>query len=107
MRSSAKRGPAAAGTVLVASVASVTTGILTQHWAIAWWVATGVLVVIGAGLQWWLTVTDSSEDLHSQEINRAAVKGSLRQSMRHSGKQSVKRSNVAGDLTQIQGADGD
>ncbi|MFI7702684.1 hypothetical protein [Nonomuraea sp. NPDC049480] len=49
------RGMAAAGTVLIAAAVNVATGMLTQRWDVAWWAATGVLVVVGGGLQWWLT----------------------------------------------------
>ena len=58
MRSGAKRGAAAAGTVGLAAAVNVATGMLTQRWAVAWWVATIVLVVIGAVVQVWLTVAD-------------------------------------------------
>jgi hypothetical protein len=56
MHSRARRGVAAAGTVAVAAAVNVATGMLTQHWAWAWWAATAVLVVVGGGLQAWLTV---------------------------------------------------
>src|SRR6266511_1352327 len=53
-----QRGIAAAGTVVVAAAVNVTTGMLTQHWAAAWWAATAVLLVVGSGLQWWLTIVE-------------------------------------------------
>jgi hypothetical protein len=53
------RGAAGAGTVAVAAAVNVATGMLTQHWAVAWWACTAVLVVAGGGLQWWLTVAGS------------------------------------------------
>lgn len=105
MGSKTRRGLAAAATVVIASMVCVTTGALTQHWAVAWWVATGVLVVIGAGLQWWLTVTDSNEVFRSQQVDRTVVEGSLRQWIRRPGTQSVRRTKVTGDLTQKQGGD--
>jgi hypothetical protein len=52
------RGMAAAGTVVIAAAVNVTTGILTQHWAVAWWMTTVVLVAVGAGAQVWLTLAD-------------------------------------------------
>ncbi|MCO5999689.1 hypothetical protein [Actinoallomurus rhizosphaericola] len=52
------RGAAAAGTVAVAAAVNVATGMLTQHWAVAWWLTTGVLVLAGGGLQAWLTVRE-------------------------------------------------
>jgi hypothetical protein len=55
-----RRGIAAGGSVLLAAAVNVTTGMLTQHWAVAWWTATAVLVVVGAGLQIWLTLAGSS-----------------------------------------------
>ncbi len=58
MGSGVKRGIAAAGTVVVAAAVNVTTGMLTQHWAAAWWAATAVLLVVGSGLQWWLTIVE-------------------------------------------------
>lgn len=54
-----KRGVAGAGTVVVAGAVNVATGMLTQSWDLAWGVAAVVLVVVGAGLQWWLTVRAS------------------------------------------------
>ncbi len=55
-----RRGVAAVAGVAVAAAVNVATGMLTQHWAVAWWVATGVLVVVGGGLQWWLTPAGES-----------------------------------------------
>jgi hypothetical protein len=60
MSSPTKRGVAAAGTVVVAAAVNVATGMLTQHWAAAWWAFTLVLIVLGGGLQWWLTVAPRS-----------------------------------------------
>ncbi|WP_433258537.1 hypothetical protein ACQPYK_23840 [Streptosporangium sp. CA-135522] len=58
MGAGAKRGLAAAGTVLVAAAVNVATGMLTQEWAAAWWAAVAALVVVGGGLAWWLTVAE-------------------------------------------------
>ena len=53
-----KRGVAAGLTVVVAAAVNVTTGMLTQHWAWAWWAATIVLVALGAATQIWLTFAE-------------------------------------------------
>lgn len=58
MDASGKRGAAAAATVVLAAAVNVATGMLTRHWALAWWVATAVFVVVGAVLQVWLTLAD-------------------------------------------------
>jgi hypothetical protein len=58
MSSGFKRGAAAAGTVVIAAAVNVATGMLTQHWAVAWWAATVMLVAVGAGTQAWLTLAD-------------------------------------------------
>lgn len=58
MDASGKRGAAAAATVVVAGAVNVATGMLTQHWTLAWWVATAVFVLVGAVLQVWLTLSD-------------------------------------------------
>lgn len=56
MGSKVSRWVAAAGSVAVAAAVNVTTGLLTQRWAVAWFAATVMLVVLRAGLQIWLTV---------------------------------------------------
>jgi hypothetical protein len=103
MGSGAKRGLAAAGTVVLAAAVNVTTGLLTQRWAIAWWVATTALVVVGGGLQWWLTVANDDASARSQEVDHAVVGGSLQQRIRGVGRQEVRRSRITGDLSQQQG----
>jgi len=98
----AKRAWAAAGTVALAAVVNVATGMLAQHWALAWWAATAVLVVVGGGLQAWLTVAPESAD--AQRVVRTTVHGSVRQSRAGPGEQAVTGSEVGGDLTQEQQA---
>lgn len=58
MGAGGRRGVAAAGTVAVAAGTNVATGMLTQHWAVAWWAATVVLVMVGGGVAWWLSVSE-------------------------------------------------
>ncbi len=53
-----KRVVAAGLTVVVAAAVNVTTGMLTQRWALAWLVATVVLVTVGAAAQIWLILAD-------------------------------------------------
>ncbi|MEU6730207.1 hypothetical protein ABZ917_41430 [Nonomuraea wenchangensis] len=91
---------AAAGTVVVAAAVSVTTGMLTQHWAVAWWIATGVLVLLGGGLQAWLTVGERARA--SQRVTSTRVTGSVRQTLAEAGDQGVERSEVGGDVSQRQ-----
>lgn len=55
----AKRGVAAAVTVVIAAAVNVATGMLTQSWAARWWAATVVLVIVGIAAQVWLTVGDN------------------------------------------------
>jgi len=58
---------AAAGTVVIAAAVNVTTGMLTQHWTLAWWMATVALVVVGAAAQVWLTLADQSRHRDARE----------------------------------------
>jgi hypothetical protein len=78
---------------------------LTQHWALTWWVGTAVLVVLGAGLQWWLTVVGDTAQLPAQRIHRSIVGGTVWQDIRGSGVQTVNKSHITGGLTQAQETD--
>jgi hypothetical protein len=106
----ARRGAAAAGTVAVAAAVNVATGMLTQKWALAWWIAVVVLVVLGGALQAWLTVSgqpprrdpERSEDSGGQSVRGTRVGRTLKQSLEGTGEQSVSDSDVGGDLEQIQ-----
>ncbi len=95
-----KRATAAAGTVAVAAVVNVATGMLTQHWALAWWIATIVLVIAGCGLQVWLTFTEKSGS--QQSASRIKVTGSVRQKAQTGTSQAVTDAEVGGNLTQDQ-----
>ncbi|GAA1538316.1 hypothetical protein GCM10009678_20790 [Actinomadura kijaniata] len=100
----ARRGVAAAGTVAVAAAVNVATGMLTQQWALAWWITLAVLVVVGGGLQAWLTLAGSSPPPAGgvQRVEGTRVGRDLRQSMAGTGDQSVADSTVRGDLSQTQ-----
>jgi hypothetical protein len=52
------RAGVGAVTVVIAAGVNVATGMLTQHWALAWWLFTITLVVAGAGAQAWLILAD-------------------------------------------------
>ena len=95
-----KRAIAGAGTVIVAAAINIATGVVTQHWALAWWITTAVLVLLGGGLQAWLTVGDGP--LNRQVIEGTKVRGSITQTMKGPGEQSVTASEAGGDLTQQQ-----
>ncbi|MEH0416067.1 hypothetical protein [Streptomyces sp. B21-083] len=88
----------------MAAATNVTTGVLTQHWAAAWWAFTVVVVVIGSGLQAWLTFTnDHPAATGGQRIHRTKIGGTAQQSMHGPGEQEITRSTVTGDLSQKQG----
>ncbi|WP_190112636.1 hypothetical protein [Streptomyces cinnamoneus] len=91
---------AAAGTVVVAAAVNVATGMLTQKWSLAWGVCTAVLVVVGGGLQAWLTVADRAAD-RRQEFEDVEGR-SIEQTLAGPGEQVVRRARVDGDLVQRQ-----
>lgn len=102
MSPAVKRGVAAAATFAVAAVVNIATGVLTQHWAVAWWVAFAVLVVVGAGLQAWVAVGE--RPTAGQRVQDVIVGGSLQQDLgTQVGEQSVGGSEIGQDLTQRQG----
>ncbi|MEU9399547.1 hypothetical protein [Streptomyces sp. NPDC048242] len=102
MSPAVKRGVAAAVTFVVAAVVNIVTGVLTQHWAVAWWVAFAVLVVVGAALQVW--VAAGERPAAGQRVSDVIVGGSLRQDLgTGTGEQSVDGSRIARDLSQRQG----
>jgi hypothetical protein len=99
MNTRGKRAAAGAGTVVLAAATNIATGVVTQHWALAWWVGVAVLVVLGAALQAWLTVGE--REAGRQVVQGTKVGGSIRQIMTGPGEQSVTASET-GDLTQQQ-----
>ena len=101
MSTDRKRAIAGAGTVVVAAATNIATGVVTEHWALAWWITIGLLVVLGGGLQAWLSVGDGPPS--RQTVKGTKVSGSIRQVMPGRGEQSVTGSEAGGDLTQQQG----
>jgi hypothetical protein len=101
MSTSGKRAIAGAGTVVVAAATNITTGLVTEHWALAWWIATGVFVLLGGGLQAWLTASDAAPS--RQAVRGVKVGGEIRQVLKGHGQQSVTNAETTGDLTQEQG----
>lgn len=97
---------AGVGTVAVAAVVNVATGMFTQKWALAWGACTVIVVVLGGALQAWLTVGDGpaeqSGETASQVAEDVVVGGSARQEMGGPGQQRITRAEVQGDLSQIQ-----
>ena len=68
---------AAGGSVVIAAAVNVATGMLTQHWAVAWLAATAVLVAIGGGLQIWLTLAGGSAPVRALGDGAIAAGGSV------------------------------
>lgn len=89
--------------VAIAAGVNVTTGMLTQHWTVAWLAATAALVLVGGGLH--VLLNDVS--FVTQRIKRTEVGGSVRQRAAGVGEQSVTASRVDKDLDQSQGFDRD
>jgi hypothetical protein len=100
-----KRVVALVASAAVAAAVNVTTGMLTQHWALAWCGATAVLIVIGAGLQLGLSTMGSSS-VASQRVSRTRVGGSVHQLLPRPGEQWVTNCEITGDITQSQGHGG-
>ncbi|MEU9347020.1 hypothetical protein AB0D74_38050 [Streptomyces sp. NPDC048278] len=91
---------AVAGSVVVAALVNVTTGMLTQNWSAAWWLCTAVLVLLGAALAVWQTVSGRTEGRRQHIVD--VQSGSLGQSMNGPGEQVVRHARVEGDLSQRQ-----
>lgn len=60
MSLAAKRGIAAGTTVVAAAAVNIATGMLTQHWATAWWATLGVILIGNVVAQVYLTVAGSN-----------------------------------------------
>ncbi|WP_030193894.1 hypothetical protein [Streptomyces sp. NRRL S-87] len=103
-----RRMLAAAGTVVVGAVVNVTTGMLTQSWSLAWFLCTAVVVVVGAGLQAWLTVAERTAAggvgaaRRQQLVDLEVEGGSVTQRMAGPGEQTARRLRVTGDVRQEQ-----
>ncbi|MEV5238292.1 hypothetical protein AB0K89_04055 [Streptomyces cinnamoneus] len=84
----------------MAAAVNVATGMLTQKWSLAWGICAAVLVVVGGGLQAWLTTTERAADRrqHFEDVEGRAIE----QTMAGPGEQVVKRARVDGDLVQRQ-----
>lgn len=91
---------AVGGSVVVAATVNVATGMLTQSWSAAWWACTAALVLLGAGLTVYQTVSDRMEG-RRQKIEDVRS-GSLEQTMNGPGEQVVRQAQVEGDLSQRQ-----
>ncbi len=100
MGSGAKHWVAGSAAVAVAAGVNVTTGMFTQRWAVAWFAATVVLVVVGGGLDVWLGRRDGPSV--TQRVTRTKVSGDIRQRLSNVGDQSVADSEVGGGLDQSQ-----
>ncbi|WP_030169101.1 hypothetical protein [Spirillospora albida] len=100
---------AGVGTVAVAAAVNVATGMFTERWTLAWGLCAVVVVVVGGVLQAWLTVGDGraeqSPEPASQVAEDVTVGGSASQEMHGPGQQRITRSEVEGDLSQIQRSD--
>lgn len=57
-----KRGVAAGSTVVAAAAVNIATGMLTQHWAAAWWAALGMILVGNVIAQVYLTIAEPVPD---------------------------------------------
>jgi len=90
----------AVGTVVVAAVVNLATGLLTDHRSTAWWVSAGVLLVVGIAVQWWLPVPPAQGRRQSAEDNR--VGGSLTQTSAGPAEQEARRNEITGDFEQRQ-----
>ncbi|WP_345363607.1 hypothetical protein [Actinoallomurus liliacearum] len=89
----------------MAAAVNVTTGMFTQHWAARWLAPTIALVVVGGGLE--VLLRSSDRPPVRQRVSRTKVGGGVRQRMSGVGEQSVIDSEIARDLDQSQGTNGD
>ena len=105
MSAGARRGWAAAGTFALAAAANVVTGVLTQQWSAAWWITLAVLVIVGGGLQAWVTLAE--RPAARQRVDNTVVGGSVTQRLAGPGEQSVSDSRLSGRLTQHQSEEAD
>lgn len=90
----------AVGTVAVAALVNVATGVLTDHRSTAWWVSAAVLLVVGTAVQWRLPVTPEPDS--SQRANDNKVNGNFYQAAPGPTAQEAHRNRVKGDFSQDQ-----
>ncbi|WOX22811.1 hypothetical protein [Streptomyces solicathayae] len=101
MQLATKRALAAGATVAVAAAVNVSTGMLTQKWSLAWGACAVALVIVGVGLQVWLTHSEATPSArqHIEDVQA----GSVHMEMGGSGEQVVKRVKAKRKFTQRQG----
>ncbi|MCB5178306.1 hypothetical protein [Streptomyces antimicrobicus] len=113
MTTATKRMVVSGGSAVAGAVVNVTTGMLTQKWALAWVLCTVVAVAVAAVLTVWLARLDGAAEavasapapapVRRQELTDLEVEGgSLTQRLPGPGEQVVRRTTVRGDVTQEQ-----
>jgi len=90
----------AVGTVVVAAVVNLATGILTDHRSTAWWASAAALLVVGVGVQWCLPLPARGGRRQSAEDNK--IGGSLTQTSAGPAEQEARRNEITGDFSQRQ-----
>ncbi|MDX6738527.1 hypothetical protein [Actinocorallia sp. A-T 12471] len=96
----AQRAAGAVGTVAVAALVNLATGMITDHRAVVWWVSGFALIVVGVIVQWWLPVTAAAGTGTRQTAKGNVVGGSLTQTARGNAVQDASDNQVTGDLNQ-------
>lgn len=102
MSSGWQRFAGAVGTVAVAAAVNVATGFLTDQKSLKWWVSGAVLLVAGIAVQWLLPTDRPAVPDRRQRVTGTTVGGSVHQKMHGAGEQTVAKSEVTGDLSQVQ-----
>lgn len=97
-----QRVAGAIGSVLVAALVNVATGFFTDHDAVAWWVSGGVLLAVGAAVQWFLPIAGKAPEGARQRATGNTVGGSLSQKAKGRSTQEASDNQVVGDLNQDQ-----
>ncbi|MEU0940251.1 hypothetical protein [Embleya sp. NPDC005971] len=89
----------AVGTVVVAAMVNVATGLLTTE-PTRWWASAAVLLVVGVAVQWWLPVAPAPVRRQSAEDNR--IGGSLTQTSTGPADQEARGNDIDGNFGQRQ-----